>query len=54
VIQGMPARTEFYDRTAAQLRQIESQGLHKHERVISSQQSARIEMAAGKSVAVGA
>jgi len=28
--------------------------LHKHERVISSQQSARIEMAAGESVAVGA
>lgn len=46
----MPARTEFYDRTAAQLRQIESQGLYKHERVISSQQSARIEVAGGKSV----
>jgi glycine C-acetyltransferase len=46
----MPARTEFYDRTAAQLRQIESQGLYKHERVISSQQSARIEVAGGKPV----
>jgi glycine C-acetyltransferase len=46
----MPARTEFYDRTAAQLRQIESQGLYKHERMISSQQSARIEVAGGKPV----
>ena len=46
----MPARTEFYDRTAAQLRQIESQGLYKYERVISSQQSVRIEVAGGKSV----
>ena len=46
----MPARTEFYDRTATQLRQIESQGLYKHERVISSQQSARIEVAGGKPV----
>jgi hypothetical protein len=50
----MPARTEFYDRTAAQLRQIESQGLYKHERVINSQQSTRIEVAGGKPVAVGA
>jgi glycine C-acetyltransferase len=50
VIQGVPTRTEFYDRTAAQLRQIESQGLYKHERVISSQQSARIEVAGGKPV----
>jgi glycine C-acetyltransferase len=45
-----PAQTEFYERTQEQLRQIEAQGLYKHERVIASQQSALIEVVGGEPV----
>ncbi len=46
----MSAQTEFYERIQEQLRQIEAQGLYKHERVIASQQSALIEVAGGEPV----
>ena len=46
----MSAQTEFYERIQEQLRQIEVQGLYKDERVITSQQSALIEVAGGEPV----
>jgi glycine C-acetyltransferase len=46
----LSAQTEFYERIQEQLRQIEVQGLYKDERVITSQQSALIEVAGGEPV----
>jgi glycine C-acetyltransferase len=46
----LSARTEFYERTQAQLRQIKAQGLYKRDRVITSQQSALIEVAGDEPV----
>ena len=40
----MPVPSEFHDRIAAQLKEIQSQGLYKNERSITSQQDARIQV----------
>ena len=40
----MPIPNEFYNRLTTQLKEIQSQGLYKNERPITSQQDARIEV----------
>ena len=46
----MPVPNEFYDRLTTQLKEIQSQGLYKNERPITSQQDARIEVGSADQV----
>ena len=46
----MPEQSEFYDRLKAQLQEIQSQGLYKNERPITSQQDALIEVGSANRV----